>query len=126
MQSARQNIVDGELIDLIGFGAPRWQHVLTVNLDREQWLTTLSHRYRRGYTDLSPLPDGSLRRVASYQLWDLQQVVPLAPDVRLLLGVQNLLNTDPPFSNASQFGYIRGYTDPRGRRWTVGLRATWP
>jgi outer membrane receptor protein involved in Fe transport len=46
--------------------------------------------------------------------------------VKLLLGVDNLFNTAPPLSiTGDLLGYDPLYGDPRGRRWTVGLRASW-
>jgi outer membrane receptor protein involved in Fe transport len=65
--------------------------------------------------------------VAAYQLWDAQVVFTVARNVKLLFGVQNLLNADPPFSNIGDppLHYDPAYADPRGRRYTVGFRASW-
>lgn len=131
---SRQQIFEGNAVDLVGrvvpgsqpAMVPRWQHVATFNLDREHWIATLTQRYRQGHVDQYALPDGSTRRVAAYQLWDAQVQVTAWPNVTLLFGVQNLLNTDPPFSNVDPgLGYDPSYADPRGRRWTLGVRARW-
>src|SRR6185295_11136149 len=107
---------------------PRWQQVLSMNLDRGPWTGTVSHRYRRGYDDANPLPDGSTRKVASYRVWDAQLGYAFSRDVRMTLDVHNLLDKDPPFTNGArsfQVGYDRGYADPLGRTWTVALIAAW-
>jgi iron complex outermembrane recepter protein len=127
VQQSRQDVSNFNTIDELGAYAPRWQHVLTVNLDQERWLGTLLYRYRRGYSDVNLLPDGTQRHVASYQLWDAQAAFIVNPSVKLFVGVQNLFNTSPPYSNVGDtlFGYDPSYGDPRGRRLTVGFRASW-
>jgi iron complex outermembrane receptor protein len=125
---ARQELVVGQPVELMGRVVPRWNHLLTLNLDRGAWTTTLSQRYRRGYTDQNPLPDGTTRRVASYIVWDGQVAVDVARTAKLWLGVRNLLDTPPPFTNSTfnfQTGYDPGYADPQGRTWTLGVRVAW-
>ena len=86
----------------------------------------LWYRYRRGYAaDFCLLPDGSRHWVASYQNWDVQAIVRASPTIQVLLGVQNIFDRAPPFSNVSDQGYNATYADPRGRRFTVGLKASW-
>ena len=128
VQYARQNISAINTVDQVGVYAPRWQHVLVANLDQERWLGTLLYRYRQGYSDVNLLPDGSKRHVGSYSLWDAQAQFAVAQNVKLLIGVQNLFDTNPPYSNVGDtlLGYDPSYADPRGRRWTVALRASWP
>ena len=102
--------------------------MLSANLDRGPWTATVSHRYRRGYADRNPLPDGSTRKVVSYRMWDAQLGYAFSRDVRMTLDVHNLLDKDPPFTNSSrafQQGYEPGYADPLGRTWTVALTAAW-
>ena len=128
VRRARQEIFVGNTIDLIGALAPKWQQVLSMNLDHGPWRGTLSHRYRKGYEDGRPLPDGSTRRVESFLMWDAQVGYALARDVRLTLDVHNLLDKDPPFTNSGrgfQVGYDPGYADPLGRTWTLSLMAAW-
>jgi iron complex outermembrane recepter protein len=126
VQYARQNISDIDTIDQVGAVSPRWQGVASANLDRNDWVATLLYRYRRGYDEVSSLADASTRHVPSYQLWDAHAIFAVARNVKLLLGVENLRNAAPPFSTAPPFlGYEPSYADPRGRRWTLGLRASW-
>jgi iron complex outermembrane receptor protein len=106
---------------------PRWQHVLSLELERGAWTAALSQRYRHGYQDLNPLPDGSFRRVGAYDVWDARIGCRVSPTLKLTLGVQNLFDRDPPFTNGNDFfqrGYNPSYADPRGRLWTAALSAT--
>ena len=87
---------------------------------------TLAQSFRSGYTDELPLPDGSLHRVGSYSVWDAQWAWAASEAASVRIGVRNMLDRDPPFTNqgnASQVGYDPGYADPRGRFWYVS--ATW-
>ena len=78
--------------------------------------------------EVSFLADGPPKRhVPAYQLWDVHAAFTVGRNVKLLLGVENLFNTAPPLSiTGDLLGYDPLYGDPRGRRWTVGLRASWP
>jgi iron complex outermembrane receptor protein len=52
----------------------------------------------------------------------------LRADTKVWLGVRNLLDRAPPFTNSLanfQVGYDPGYADPLGRTWTVGMRVAW-
>jgi hypothetical protein len=50
----------------------------------------------------------------------------VARNVKLMVGVVNLLNADPPLSNIhTTKGYDPSYADPLARRWTVAVRASW-
>jgi iron complex outermembrane receptor protein len=124
---ARQNISNTNAIDQVGAISPRWQSVASANLDRNSWVATLLYRYRHGYNDAILLPDGTPHHVPAYQLWDANAIFTVRRNVKLQLGVENLLNAAPPLSNIGDpfLGYDPSYADPRGRRWTVGLRASW-
>jgi iron complex outermembrane receptor protein len=126
VEYARQNITSTSVVDQVGATSPRWQAVASANLDRNSWVATLLYRYRQGYNDAILLPDGTPHHVASYQLWDAHAIFTVCRNVKVLFGVENLLNTAPPVSNINSIGfYDPSYADPRGRRWTVGLRASW-
>jgi iron complex outermembrane receptor protein len=128
VQYAKQNLTNITTIDQVGAVSPRWQSVASFNLDRNFWVATLLYRYRHGYDEVSLLADGPpTRHVPAYQLWDAHAIFTVGRNVKLLLGVENLLNAAPPLSiTGDLLGYDPSYGDPRGRRWTVGLRASWP
>ena len=65
--------------------------------------------------------------VGSYQTFDLQAAYTGIRNLRLMAGVRNLLDKDPPYTNAGgqvsfQAGYDPQYADPRGRYIYAGLR----
>jgi len=126
VEYAWQNITNANVIDQVGATSPRWQGVASANLDRNSWVATLLYRYRHGYNDAILLPDGTPHHVAAYQIWDAHAIFTVARNVKLMLGVENILDAAPPLSSVDTTkGYDPSYADPRGRRWTVALRASW-
>jgi iron complex outermembrane receptor protein len=82
------------------------------------WDTALGYRYQSGYKDLPSNLTGVDRRVGAYELFDLQASYAVLKGLRLTVGVRNLLDRDPPYSNQGfsfQSGYDPQYADPRGR-----------
>lgn len=105
---------------------PRWKHYLSVNWLRGPWSVTLAQNYQGDYQDLpgsfeDPTdPTFVPRTVRSYQTYDLQATYAGLANLTLTAGVRNLLDRDPPYTNAGgqvyfQGGYDPGYVDPRGR-----------
>ncbi|HOB94505.1 MAG TPA: TonB-dependent receptor [Aquabacterium sp.] len=104
----------------------RWRHTVAVDWERGPFSMTLANSYLSSYTDQNNAPDPNTgtyvapNRVKAYSIWDLSGSWQAMPGLVLRGGVQNLLNTAPPFSNQADTylaGYDPGYTDPRGRRW---------
>jgi iron complex outermembrane receptor protein len=96
----------------------RWRHTLTLDWDHGPWGATLQQTYYRGYQDQNPNPDGSIRRVEAYELWDLSSAWRPNKNLRVRAGVRNLFDKKPPRSNqiySFLAGYDPNYTDPRGR-----------
>ncbi|MCY7316754.1 MAG: TonB-dependent receptor [Rubrivivax sp.] len=65
------------------------------------------------------------RRVEAYSLWDLSGGWAVNRQLQLRAGLQNLLDTDPPFSNPSYYflsTYDPTYTDPRGHTFYASLK----
>jgi len=108
----------------------RWRHRLNVNWDWQDVGVTLSNSYLSGYADQNsgydPVTNTPLesRRVRAYSLWDLSGRWSPTKSATLRAGVQNVFNTDPPYSNQSYYflaTYDPTYTDPRGRTGYVAL-----
>jgi iron complex outermembrane receptor protein len=102
----------------------RWRHRISVDWDYGAFGLTLANQYSSGYTDQNttydPVTDTRLpsRKVKSYSLWDLSGSWNATKDLKLRAGIQNLLDTPPPFSNQAYYflaTYDPTYTDPRGR-----------
>lgn len=102
----------------------RWRHRLTVDWERGPFGMTLGNTYYSGYEDQNSAIDTdsgtvvSKNRVKAYSLWDLSGSWAVNKGLKLRAGIQNLLDTPPPYSNQAYFfinGYDPSYTDPRGR-----------
>lgn len=96
----------------------RWRHTLSFDFDRGPWGASLQQTYYQGYQDQNPNPDGSLRRVEAYSLWDFSGSYKMNKSTSFRAGIKNLLDTNPPRSNqvySFLAGYDPSYTDPRGR-----------
>lgn len=68
----------------------------------------------------TPDPAFKPRHVGSYETYDLQGAYTGIKNLKLTLGIENVLDRDPPYTNAGgqnffQAGYDPGYADPRGR-----------
>lgn len=97
---------------------PRWKHYASATLDSGPWSGTLGNTFQSGYTDVNTDNDGNLRRVSSLTLWDLQGSYKGFKNLTLIVGVKNLLDTNPPATNQAttfQVGFDPSYYDPRAR-----------
>ena len=106
---------------------PRWKHQVSMNWALARWDMTLAQNFQKGYTDLASTVTGTTPRVGNYQTFDLQVAYTGFKDLRLMAGVRNLLDRDPPYTNSGgqvsfQAGYDPQYADPRGRFVYAGLR----
>ncbi len=102
----------------------KWRHRISFGYDRGPLSATLANQYSSSYRDQNTTYDPSSntvlpeRRVKAYSLWDLTASYALSKQLKLRVGVLNLLDTAPPFSNQAYYflaGYDPTYTDPRGR-----------
>jgi iron complex outermembrane receptor protein len=111
---------------------PRWHHYLTLDWKMGAWTAGIAQNYQRGYTDIAGTfedatdPAFKARRVSEYVTYDIQGSYAGFKNTKINFGVRNLLNTDPPYTNAGgqnyfQSGYDPGYADPRGRFFYASL-----
>jgi len=97
---------------------PRWKHYAALTWEYGPWSAALANTFQSDYTDVNPDVDGNLRRVGSMSLWDVQGSYTGFKNLTLTLGVKNLADTNPPFTNSNltfQAGYDPSYYDPRAR-----------
>ncbi|MGZ5894405.1 MAG: TonB-dependent receptor, partial [Caldimonas sp.] len=99
---------------------PRFKSYLAVDWTRGPWNLVLAQNFQKGYNDLAGTNEVVPRRVSSYTTYDLQASYSAFKSWRFTLGVRNLFDRDPPYSNAGgqtsfQSGYDNQYADPRGR-----------
>lgn len=101
----------------------RWKHVLSGTWNLGAYRASLVNRFTSGYDDADP---DTHSRVASYTLWDLSGGYTFDKTVDLDVGIKNMFDRNPPFSNQAynfQSGYDPRYSDPMGR--TFFARATY-
>jgi iron complex outermembrane receptor protein len=103
---------------IIGAAVPRWRHYATLYWNYGPYTATLAQAYSSGYTEINPGQQRNGRRVGSYGLWNLQGTYSGFRNTMLTLGIKNLFDRDPPFSNQNTQGLVMfdpRYADPRGR-----------
>jgi iron complex outermembrane receptor protein len=99
----------------------RWKHNASATYETGPWAASLSHNFQKSYQDVvgNRKPAGTEpRRVEAYQTLDAQAAYAGFKSARLVVGVKNLANRNPPYTNlASNFlgGYDVNYGDVRGR-----------
>jgi iron complex outermembrane receptor protein len=104
-------------------GFPRWKHNANLNYQYGPWQANLNQLYINGYVD-----EGGDRNVGSYSIWGLNGSYTGFKNWTFTVGVRNLFNTDPPFtqqSNAFQVGYDPALADPTGRFWWGSIKFAW-
>ena len=94
--------------------AMRWEHELRVDWTspRGRWGGGVSDRLYSSYIDefgTGPTNSGPQRKVGSYSTWDAYASYKPIRDLTVLVGIQNVFDTNPPFSNASQNNFAAGY-----------------
>jgi iron complex outermembrane receptor protein len=111
-------------VDVLG-PIPRWKHHATLGWDYGAWAATLGQTFQSGYRDAAGrAPEAPPRDVSSYELWDLQGRYSGWKNTTLIVGVKNLFDRAPPFTNqrsSFQVGYDPSYADPRGRAYYLQL-----
>jgi iron complex outermembrane receptor protein len=73
----------------------------------------LSNRFFSGYTDefgTGPTQSGPKRQVGAYSTWNTYVSYRPIKSLTALFGVQNLFNTNPPFTNATTSNFAAGYS----------------
>jgi iron complex outermembrane receptor protein len=99
----------------------RWRHTLSANYERGPWAASLAQNFQVGYDDLrTALQAASVvpRQVSTYETYDGQVSYSGFKALRLTVGVKNLLDRNPPYTNyGGGFvgSYDLSYTDVRGR-----------
>ena len=96
----------------------RYQHELTLDWTYQNFGAGLSEHFTEHYVDYAPDAAGNLLTVGNYSIWNGYVSFKPIPPLKLLVGINNLLDTDPPFSNQEQnwqAGYNPIFSSPLGR-----------
>ena len=103
----------------------RWQHAVTMNWRLGDFSTNFGLSHKSGYVDQNAVEDKYLNNVKAYTLADLSVTWSGIKHTKFTVGVKNLFDTKPPFSNQGtvfQQGYDPRLTDAYGR--TLLVRAS--
>lgn len=117
----------------------RWKHTAFVTYRRGNWQGRLSQVYRGSYLDAvlpgvqaalnagTPTPPNWSPRVKAYDIFHFSLTYTGLKNTKIIAGVKNLFNTDPPFSAAYDTNTGAGSSweprvaDPRGRSFTLSV-----
>ncbi|MBV8634664.1 MAG: TonB-dependent receptor, partial [Burkholderiaceae bacterium] len=104
----------------------RYQQVLSADWSRDNVGAGLVNHYLSKYQDYAPDGSGNIVNVGSYSIWNAYFSYKAMPGLKLVGGINNLFNTNPPFSNQNQnwqSGYNSVFSSPLGRAYY--LRGTY-
>ena len=107
-------------VDYAGkFQRPDLRSSLSLNWKRDDYAVVLSTHYIDSYEDSNYDNDSHI--VDSYQTYDGQFIYSGFEKMSLVVGVNNILDEAPPFSNSSYAGYDSATHNPTGRFYYVRL-----
>ncbi len=101
----------------------RYKQVLSLNWDYGPWNAAAFYNWTNGYQD-----QNGGRRVGNYETYDVTGSYTLFKSLKVSLGIRNLFDRDPPFSNQNsyfQVGYDPTIGDPHGRVYYARLSYTY-
>ena len=103
---------------------PRWRHYASVTWSNGPWSATLAQNFQSGYSECDQLtvdPDTGVcngnRYVGTYNVWDIQGQYTGFKNTKLVLGIKNLFDRPPPFTQSGggfSGGYDPFYANPLG------------
>jgi len=108
--------------------AYRWQHDLRIDWTSPQdiWGAGLANRFYSSYIDQFADGNGNQRIVGSYSLVDIYASYKPIRNLTVLFGIKNVLDRNPPFTNASEPNFTAGYNalvaDPLMRNFYLNLK----
>lgn len=98
---------------------PDLRNRLSLQWIKNDYAAVIHAKYIDGYEDLNYEIDG--HKVDSYMTYDGQLTYSGLENMSLVIGINNILDEDPPFSNASFTGYDEATHNPTGRFYYVRL-----
>src|SRR5450830_104563 len=104
----------------------RFQDMLSIDWTQGLWGAGLSNHYMSKYQDFTTDAAGNNIDVGAYSIWNAHVSYKPFKGMRVVFGIDNLLNTNPPFSNQVQnwqAGYNPVFSSAVGRAYN--LRATY-
>ena len=103
-----------------GNAYPRWTHVASMDFERGPWLGTIEQTYTLGWTEA--FQGGGTHEVPGVSRINLAAKYSGFRNLTLKLGVRNVLDHLPPYTDVSSngshaAGWANAVADPRGRFW---------
>ncbi len=103
-----------------GNAYPRWTHVAALDLERGPWLFTVENTYTRGWTEA--FAAGGTHWIESISRWNLGLKYSGFRNLQLKLGVRNVADKAPPYTDVSSngshaAGFPNAVANPLGRFW---------
>jgi iron complex outermembrane receptor protein len=134
-----QEYYGGPTVSLVGFDgggtlyqpALRWSHNARLDWTSPQSMfgAGISNRFYSSYIDeynTGATQTGPQRTVGAYSTWNAYVSYRPIKQLTALFGIQNLANTNPPFTNAAENNFAAGYnatlTNPLGRDFYLNLK----
>src|SRR5579863_3171517 len=96
----------------------RYSHQLNFDWTDGIWGAGLNNHFTEHYHDYLPDAAGNILTVGNYSIWNGYVSLSPIPALKLLAGINNLADTNPPFSNQEQnwqAGYNPIFSSPLGR-----------
>ncbi|MBC7572897.1 MAG: TonB-dependent receptor [Herminiimonas sp.] len=115
------NILDQALSASGGGVVVRWKHTASATYEAGPWSGSFAQNYQKKYHDVpgNRAPAGTPAPIVdAYQTFDAQVSYSGFKSAKLVFGIKNLFDRDPPYTNnTSNFlgGYDVSYADIRGR-----------
>ena len=108
----------------------KWKHTARISYSKKDWSTTLSQNYSSGYKD--DVPSGVAfapnynPNVDNYTVYNVSATYRGIKNLTIIGGVDNILNTDPPFTAANVdfaagTGWDARVANPRGRAFRINF-----
>jgi iron complex outermembrane receptor protein len=92
----------------------------------DKWSALAVARHTQGYTDQNQVAAAFFNNVGSYAILDVAFGYRPIKGLQLGVGIQNVFNTDPPFSNQVGRFQARAYDDrfasPLGRTYSLSAK----
>ena len=144
-QYAGQNEAGGEYVDSVGkagalaTGATsantyvfRWRHNLRMSWSSAKFGAQLTQSYASSYEDTNALPTQKpgqpfFNEIKPSIIYNLSTNYEISSHLKLSVGVNNLLDTNPPLSNqrlSSRVVFAQNIAKPIGRAWTMKANYT--
>ena len=130
-----QQYLDGPQLNLVGqFNQGeqpiiRWSHQLNVDWTNGPFGAGINNPFLSSYGDYALLANGQVHTVGDYDIWGIYLSWQATPAFTTLVGVSNLFDTNPPFSNQGgglltnwQSGFNPLFSDPTGRAFYLRLK----